>query len=90
MGPAARVVDPTSGRTMDIQTTHPGIQLYTGNFLDGSFAGRDGARYKKHHGFCLETQHYPDAVHYDAFPSIVLRPGETYTHTTTHRFAAEA
>ena len=86
---AARVAEPDSGRVMEIHTTEPGIQFYSGNFLDGSFAGKDGARYAKHSGFCLETQKFPDTPNQPAFPSAVLRPGETYTHTIEHRFSAE-
>ena len=84
----ARVRDPGSGRVMEIHTTEPGVQLYTGNFLDGKLRG-NGGTYPKHGGFCLETQKYPDAVHHPHFPSIILRPGEEYRQTTVHRFAAE-
>ncbi len=86
---AARVRDPASGRVMEVRTTEPGVQLYTGNFLDGSLTGKGGQRYERHAGFCLETQHYPDAPHHPNFPSIVLRPGATYRQTTVHRFLAE-
>jgi len=86
---AARVRDPASGRVMEVRTTEPGVQLYTGNFLDGSLTGKGGRRYERHAGFCLETQHYPDAPHHPNFPSIVLRPGATYRQTTVHRFLAE-
>lgn len=80
---AARVEDPESGRVLEILTTQPAIQLYTGNFLDGS----DGAGgYPQHSGFCLETQHHPDAPNKADFPSVILRPGETYRQTTVHRF----
>lgn len=84
---AARVYEPTSGRVMEIETTEPGLQFYTGNFLDGSFAGKSGKTYVQHGGFCLEAQHYPDAINQPPFPSVVLRPGETYTQTTIHRFS---
>ena len=60
---------------MEMYTTEPGVQLYTGNFLDGSVKGKGGVAYKKHAGFCLEAQHFPDALHHPNFPSIVLRPG---------------
>jgi len=83
---AATVKDPTSGRVMEIRTTEPGIQLYCGNFLDGS-AGGNG--HKQHEAFCLETQHFPDSPNQKAFPSTVLRPGETYQSTTIHKFKAE-
>jgi aldose 1-epimerase len=81
---AARVVHPASGRTMEIHTTQPGIQFYTGNFLDGSVAN---GSYPRHAGFCLETQHYPDSPNRPEFPPVVLRPGETYHETTVHKFA---
>src|SRR5262249_34952971 len=80
---AARVKEPTSGRVMEVLTTEPGVQLYCGNFLDGS---PGGGGFKQHEGFCLETQHYPDSPNRSAFPSTVLRPGETYRTTTEHRF----
>lgn len=83
---AARVRDPESGRVMEIYTTEPGIQFYTGNFLDGSFAGKDGVVYEKNGAFCLETQHFPDSPNQPNFPSTILRPGETYRHTTKHKF----
>jgi aldose 1-epimerase len=83
---AARVHDPESGRVMEIYTTEPGIQFYTGNFLDGTFAGKDGVVYEKNGAFCLETQHFPDSPNQPNFPSTILRPGETYRHTTKHKF----
>src|SRR6185295_1803219 len=76
--PAAKVVDPGSGRVMELLTTEPGVQFYTGNFLDGSVKGKGGAVYAKHAGFCLETQKYPDAIHHPEWPSPILRPGEAY------------
>lgn len=82
---AARIVEPKSGRTMEISTTQPGIQFYTGNFLDGTLQG-GGATYQKNHGFCLETQHYPDSPNRPEYPTTVLRPGETYHQTTVHKF----
>ncbi len=85
--PAARVVEATAGRTMEVLTTEPGVQLYTGNFLDGSLTGKGGAPYGRRSGFCLETQHYPDSPNKPQFPSTVLRPGETYRTTTVYRFA---
>ena len=84
----AKVLEPTSGRVMEILSTEPGVQFYSGNFLDG-LSGRNGTKYEKHHGFCLETQHFPDSPNQPAFPNTILRPGETYTHTTIHRFSAE-
>lgn len=85
----ARVTDPKSGRILEMLTTEPGVQLYTGNFLDGKVLGKRGTAYKKYHGFCLEAQHYPDAINQSKFPSIVLRPGQKYTQTTVYRFAAQ-
>ena len=73
---------------MAIYTTEPGIQFYTANFLDGTQKGR-GAVYNKHGAFCLETQHYPDSPNIAAFPSTVLKPGETYRTKTVHRFSAK-
>ena len=83
---AAKVYEPTSGRIMEIYTDQPGIQFYTGNFLDGSITGKGGKVYKKHYGFCLETQHFPDSPNKPAFPSVVLRPGQEYRTETVHRF----
>ena len=85
--PAAELFDPESGRLMSIWTTEPGIQFYTGNFLDGSITGKGGVVYAQHHGLCLETQHYPNAINTPSFPSIVLSPDEMYRHTIVHRFA---
>jgi aldose 1-epimerase len=84
---AARVVEPESGRVMEITTTEPGIQFYSGNFLDGSNVGKGGVKYIRHYGFCLETQHFPDSPNKPGFPSVVLRPGDTYRHTTVHTFS---
>ena len=86
---AARAVDPSSGRYVELLTTEPGVQLYTGNYLDGSLKGKGGAGYEKHSGFCLETQHFPDSVNQPSYPSTILRPGETYLSTTVMRFGAE-
>jgi aldose 1-epimerase len=86
---AARVVEPESGRVMEIYTDQPGIQLYTGNFLNGSLKGKANAAYEKHFAFCLETQHYPDSPNQPNFPSVVLRPGETYKTTTIHKFSVQ-
>jgi aldose 1-epimerase len=85
---AARVSEASSGRVLQIATTEPGIQFYTGNYLDGSLAGKGGNTYGKRHGFCLETQHFPDAVNHPSFPSILLNPGSRYSHTTVHAFSA--
>ncbi len=86
--PAARVTEGTSGRWMEVMTTEPGVQFYTGNFLDGSIKGKGGTAYRKRSGFCLETQHYPDSPNKPQFPSVVLRPGETYKTTTIYRFGS--
>ena len=86
---AARVTEPKSGRVMEVLTTEPGVQLYTGNHLDGSLKGVGGVVYGQHSGFCLETQHYPDSVNHPNFPSVILRAGETYKTTTVLRFRLE-
>ncbi len=78
--------EPTSGRVLEILTNQPGMQFYSGNFLDGSFIGKDGTAYVKYAGLCLEPQHFPDAPNHSNFPSTVLRPGEEYTHSTILRF----
>ncbi len=83
---AARVCEPGCGRVMEVHTTEPGIQLYTGNFLDGSITGKAGRVYKKHYGFCLETQHFPDSPNRPNFPSVVLNPGDKYATTTVFKF----
>jgi aldose 1-epimerase len=85
---AAKVYEPQSGRVMELHTTEPGVQLYTANYLDGSLIGKGGAVYRQHSAFCLETQHYPDAVNKPKFPPIILRPGQTYKQTTVHKFTA--
>jgi len=86
---AAKVYEPTSGRVMVIETTEPGIQFYTGNFLDGTLTGKGGKVYNKHGAFCLETQHYPDSPNKPEFPSTVLKPGEKYETTTIHTFSTK-
>ena len=86
---AARLADPASGRTMDIDTTEPAIQWYSGNFLDGRLCGSHGEAYRQGDGVCLETQHLPDAPNRPDFPSTVLRPGETFQSTTVHRFSVD-
>lgn len=87
MRPAANVSAPGSGRLMTVLTTEPAIQFYSGNFLDGSNTGKNGKLYNKHYGFCLETQHFPDSPNQQAFPSTILRPGETYRHRTIYKFS---
>jgi aldose 1-epimerase len=84
--PAARVVEPKSGRTLDVATTEPGVQFYTGNFLDGTIRGKRGRAYTRRMGFCLETQHFPDSPNQAAFPSTVLRPGQEYSSKTVFTF----
>lgn len=86
--PAARVYDPASGRVLAVDTTEPGVQFYTGNFLDGSFSGPNG-KYDFRTGLCLETQHYPDSPNHPSFPSTELKPGQTYSSETTWTFTAE-
>ena len=84
---AATVYEPTSGRVMEVFTTEPGIQFYSGNFLDGTITGSGGKTYKKHYGFALETQHFPDSPNQKDFPSTILEPGETYETTTVYKFS---
>jgi aldose 1-epimerase len=86
---AARLEEPSSGRTLECLTTEPGIQIYTGNFLDGSLAGKGGIRYEKRTGICLETQHFPNSPNIEHFPSVVLRPGEVRRSQTVYRFSVE-
>jgi aldose 1-epimerase len=85
---AATVVEPTSGRRLVVETTEPGVQLYTGNFLIGTLVGKEGRRYAHRGGFCLETQHYPDSPNQPDFPSVILRPGRILRSTTVYRFDA--
>ena len=86
---AARVEEPESGRAMEIWTDQPAIQLYTGNFLDGTVVGKGGKAYQRHFAFCLETQHFPDSPNHPNFPSTVLEPGQTYRTVTVHKFFAK-
>jgi aldose 1-epimerase len=83
---AARLRDPVSGRAMEIWTTQPGLQFYSGNFLDGSWRGKGGRHYAKHAGLCLETQHFPDSPHHPEFPSTLLRSDDSYRQSTVYRF----
>jgi aldose 1-epimerase len=83
---AARVVEPTSGRTLEVRTQEPGLQFYAGNFLDGTITGKAGHVYKRRTGFCLETQHYPDSPNQPNFPSTILKPGQEYRTTTVFTF----
>jgi aldose 1-epimerase len=86
---AARLYEPVSGRGLEILTTQPGMQFYSGNFLDGSFIGKNGFAYVKYAALCLEPQHFPDAPNHPNFPSTVLRPGEEYRQSNVLRFSAE-
>jgi aldose 1-epimerase len=84
---ALEVYEPTTGRVMEMWTTEPGVQFYSGNFLTGKFAGKDGIVYGKHHAFAFEAQHFPDSVNHPKFPNTILRPGETYHQVTEYRFS---
>jgi aldose 1-epimerase len=86
---AARVREPRSGRVMEVHTTEPGVQLYTGNFLDATLVGAAGKVYRQSDGFCLETQHFPDSPNQPSFPSTLLRPGEEFKSTTVFRFSVD-
>ena len=85
---AATVYEPTTGRILECFTTQPGVQFYSGNFLDGASAGPDGRVYHKRTGFCLETQHFPDSPNQPRFPSTLLKPGEKYSQTTVYKFSS--
>ena len=85
---AAKVVEPESGRVLEVFTTEPGLQFYTANWLDGSMVGHQSIAYQKRCAFCLETQHFPDSPNQPGFPSTVLRPGESYQSTTIYKFSA--
>ena len=85
----ASVYEPTSGRYMEVYTTEPAVQFYTGNFLDGSLTGRSGKKYEHRNGLCLETQHYPDSPNHPNFPNTVLEPGDTLNSTTIYKFSVK-
>jgi len=85
---AAVAHDPASGRVMEVRTTEPGVQFYTGNFLDGTLKGKSGTLYKQRYAFCLETQHFPDSPNKPDFPSTVLKPGHKYHTVTEYKFSA--
>ncbi len=87
LSPAAHVYDPQSGRVLEVSTTEPGIQFYSGNFLDGTIHGKDGKVYPHRAAFCLETQHFPDSPNHPNFPSTVLKPGQRYKSTTVYEFS---
>ena len=84
---AARVTEPTTGRILEIRTTEPGIQFYSGNFLDGRLKGKSGKPYRKQTGFCLETQHFPDSPNQPGFPDTILLPGNDYRSKTIFKFS---
>jgi aldose 1-epimerase len=87
LGLAARVYEATSGRVMEVWTTEPGVQFYTGNFLDGTIRGKGGWVYQRRNAFCLEPQHYPDTPNQPSFPTTLLKPGETYQNTIIYKFS---
>ena len=87
--PAAKVYDPASGRVLSVLTTEPGVQFYSGNFLEGSLVGKSGRKYVKRSGFCLETQHFPDSPNHKNFPSTELKPGQTYHSVTEFVFSVK-
>jgi aldose 1-epimerase len=86
---AASVYEPKTGRLLEMFTTEPGVQFYTGNFLDGMITGKGGTVYRQYQGFCLEAQHFPDSINHPNFPSAVLQPGQTYSQTTIYKFSAK-
>lgn len=86
---AAFVYEPTTGRTLEVFTTSPGLQFYTGNFLDGTITGKDGKVYKHRYAFCMEPQHYPDSPNKPEFPTVELKPGETYHNTIIYKFGVK-
>ena len=89
LGLMARVYEPTSGRVLEVLSTEPGLQFYSGNFLDGTLKGKGGWVYQFRNGFCMEPQHYPDSPNKPEFPSVVLKPGETYHHTLLFKFSVQ-
>lgn len=88
-GLQARVEEPTSGRVLEVWSDEPGLQFYAGNFLDGSLTGKDGKVYQRRYGFCMEPQHFPDSPNKPNFPSVELKPGQTYHNTIVYKFSAE-
>jgi len=88
LSPVAKVVEPKTGRVLEVFTTEPGVQFYSGNFIP-NVKGKGGRMYGKRSGFCLETQHYPDSPNQKNFPSVVLKPGETYKNTIAYAFTAK-
>jgi aldose 1-epimerase len=89
MALAAEVHEPKTGRTLQVLTTEPAIQFYTGNFLDGTITGKGGKKYQQRYAFCVETQHYPDSPNKTSFPTTVLKPGQKYHTTTVYKFGAK-
>ena len=89
LGLMARVYEPTSGRVMEVWSTDPGLQFYSGNFLDGKNKGKGGWVHKYRNGFCMEPQHYPDSPNQPNFPSVVLKPGQTYRNTIIYKFSVQ-
>jgi aldose 1-epimerase len=86
LGLDARVTEPVSGRVLEVWSTEPGLQFYSGNFLDGSMTGKGGWNYKHRNAFAMEPQHYPDSPNHPNFPSVELKPGETYHNTIIFKF----
>ncbi|MCS7271561.1 MAG: galactose mutarotase, partial [Gemmataceae bacterium] len=89
---AARIVEPRSGRVLEVYTTEPGLQFYTGNFLDGSLIGKNGSAYKQYAGFCLEPQKFPDSIHHPQWwdkSNPILKPGQIYKQTTIYKFSVQ-
>ena len=86
---AARVTESSTGRVLEVSTTQPGVQFYSGNFLDGTVTGKEGRVYQRRYGFCLETQHYPDSPNHPTFPTTILKPGETFHQKTVFKFSAK-
>jgi aldose 1-epimerase len=86
---AARVTESSTGRVLEVSTTQPGVQFYSGNFLDGSVTGKEGHVYQRRYGFCLETQHFPDSPNHPKFPTTILKPGETFHQKTVFKFSAK-
>ena len=89
LGLVARVTEPTTGRAMEVWSTEPGVQFYTGNFLDGSITGKGGQVYQRRSGLCFEPQHYPDSPNHPQFPSAELKPGQTYQNTIIYKFSIQ-
>jgi len=89
LGLMGRVYEPTTGRVLEVFSTEPGLQFYTGNFLDGKLTGKGGWAYQFRNGFCMEAQHYPDSPNQPNFPSVVLKPGEVYRNTIIFKFSVQ-